>query len=283
MRQIMQAMVALAVLMSSSASVFAAVTSSNEANDSVSAKAQKAVAEIVAARKITGTVYDAATKEPLPGVRVQGTGHSNVTTMTNPEGKYTLNVPSYVTLLNFSTPGYALVQRPVQDNEVIDVYIYTDKFSTEYNEDIEITATNAAKISYGPALTVDNEIVNNLGADVRSITRSGTPGVGAAMFIRGINSLNANTQPLVVVDGVIMDLQENTGTIHLGAYNNILSAIDINDIDDVRVLKNATALYGARAANGVILITTKRGKSMATRITANIYGGVTLTPNLPDM
>ena len=123
MRQIMQAMVALAVLMSSTATVSAMVTGGNEANDSVSAKAQKAAAEIVAARKITGTVYDAATKEPLPGVRVQGTGHSNVTTMTNPEGKFTLNVPSYVTLLNFSTPGYALVQRPVQNNDVIDVVI----------------------------------------------------------------------------------------------------------------------------------------------------------------
>ncbi len=283
MRQIMQAMVTLAVLMSSTATVSAMVTGGNEANDSVSAKAKNAAAEIVAARKITGTVYDAATKEPLPGVRVQGTGHSNVTAMTNPEGKYSLNIPSYVTLLNFSTPGYALVQRPVQDNDVIDVYIYTDKFSTKYNEDIVITATNNTTIGHGPALTVDDEIANNLGADVRSITRSGAPAIGAAMFIRGVNSLNANTQPLVVVDGVIYDLQENTGAIHMGAYNNILSAIDINDIDDVRVLKNATALYGARAANGVLLITTKRGKSMATRITANIYGGVTLTPNLPDM
>ena len=278
MRQIMQAMVTLAVLMSSTATVSAMV-----ANDSVSAKANNAAAEIVAARKITGVVYDAATKEPLPGVRVQGTGHSNVTTMTNSEGKYTLNIPSYVTLLNFSTPGYALVQRPVQDNDVIDVYIYTDKFSTKYNEDIVITATNNATIGYGPSLTVDGEIANNLGADVRAITRSGAPAIGAAMFIRGINSIKANTQPLVVVDGVIYDLQENTGAIHMGAYNNILSAIDINDIDDVRVLKNATALYGARAANGVLLITTKRGKSMATRITANLYGGVTLTPNLPDM
>ena len=283
MRQIMQAMVTLAVLMSSTATVSAMVTGGNEANDSVSAKAQKAAAEIVAARKITGTVYDAATKEPLPGVRVQGTGHNNVTTMTNAEGKFSLNVPSYVTLLNFSTPGYALVQRPVQDNEVIDVYIYTDKFSSKYNEDIVITSTNSAAVSFGPSLTVDTEIASNLGADVRTITRSGTPAVGGAMFIRGVNSLNANTQPLVVVDGIIYDLQENTGALHMGAYNNILSAIDINDIDEYRVLKNATALYGARAANGVILITTKRGKSMATRINANIYGGVTLTPNLTDM
>ena len=74
----MQAMVALVVLMSSTAPVAAMVSGGNEANDTVSTKAGKAAAEIVAARKITGTVYDAATKEPLPGVRVQGTGHSNV-------------------------------------------------------------------------------------------------------------------------------------------------------------------------------------------------------------
>ena len=283
MRQIMQAMVALVVLMSSTAPVAAMVSGGNEANDTVSTKAGKAAAEIVAARKITGTVYDAATKEPLPGVRVQGTGHSNVTTMTNSEGAYTLNIPSYVTLLNFSTPGYGLIQRPVLNDDVIDVYIYTDKFSEKYNEDIIITATNKADIGLGSSITVDAEIANNLGADVRSITRSGSPAIGAAMFIRGINSISLNTQPLVVVDGVIYDMQEDAGALHTGAYNNILSAIDINDIADVRVLKNATALYGARAANGVLLITTKRGKSMATRITANIYGGVALTPKLPDM
>ena len=283
MRQIMQAMVALVVLMSSTAPVAAMVSGGNEANDTVSTKAGKAAAEIVAARKITGTVYDAATKEPLPGVRVQGTGHSNVTTMTNSEGAYTLNIPSYVTLLNFSTPGYGLIQRPVLNDDVIDVYIYTDKFSEKYNEDIIITATNKADIGLGSSITVDAEIANNLGADVRSITRSGSPAIGAAMFIRGINSISLKAQPLVVVDGVIYDMQEDAGALHSGAYNNILSAIDINDIADVRVLKNATALYGARAANGVLLITTKRGKSMATRITANIYGGVALTPKLPDM
>ena len=281
MRQIMQAMVTLAVLMSSTATVSAMVTSGNEANDTVSAKVK--AAEFVVARTITGVVYDAATKEPIPGVRVQATGHANVTTMTNGQGAYTLNIPSYVTLLSYSTPGYALVQRPVRDDEVIDVYIYTDKFSTEYNDDIVITSTNKSEVGIGPALTIDDEIANKLGADVRSITRSGTPGIGIAMFVRGVNSLNANAQPLVVVDGVIVDLQENTGALHTGAYNNILSAIDVNDIADVQIMKNATALYGARAANGVLLITTKRGKSMATRITANIYGGVTLTPKLPDM
>jgi hypothetical protein len=69
--------------------------------------------------------------------------------MTNSEGAYTLNIPSYVTLLNFSTPGYGLIQRPVLNDDVIDVYVYTDKFSEKYNEDIIITATNKADIGLG--------------------------------------------------------------------------------------------------------------------------------------
>ena len=65
--------------------------------------------------------------------------------------------------------------------------------------------------------------------------------------------------------------------------DNLLSAIDVNDIRDVKVLKNGAAIYGARAANGVIIIETKRGESMATRITANVFANVTAAPSTPDM
>ena len=257
------------------------VSDSFLANDSVVAKTGAAVVDDV--RTITGTVYDAATNTPMAGVRVQATGHSRVTTMTNAEGKYKLNVPSYVTLLNFSTPEYLLVQRPVGTNDIINVRLYSDKFQENYSSDIAITAERGFETGITSSLTIDSDIQNRLGGDVRSIMRSGTPGIGAAMFIRGINSLNANTQPLVVVDGVIWDMQEEAESVHMGIYNNILSAIDVNDIRDVKVLKNGTAIYGARAANGVIIINTKRGESMATRITANIYGNVALAPQMPDM
>lgn len=234
-------------------------------------------------RTVIGTVYDAATNLPMSGVRVQATGYPEVTTMTNAEGKYKLEIPGYVTLLSFSTPDYLLVQRPVLDKDVVNTRLYSSCFKSNYDENIVITAERGFWNETASSITVDSDIQNKLGADVRSVMRSGTPGVGAVMFIRGINSLNANTQPLLVVDGVIWDSQEGNESIHMGVYNNVLSSIDVNDIREVKVLKNATAIYGARAANGVILINTKRGESMATRITANIYANVTLEPETYKM
>ena len=281
MRQIMQISVALMMLVPSAVSANNMITDGYTAGDSV--KLEKNTVADADTRVITGTVYDAATNQPMAGVRVQATGHRRLTTMTNAEGKYKLTLPSYATLLSFSTPEYLLVQRPVGKNDIVNVRLYSDKFSANYNDDIVITAERGSRPEITSAATVDTEIQNNLGADVRSITRSGTTGIGAAMFIRGINSLNANTQPIFVVDGVIWDLQENNEAIHMGIYNNILSAIDVNDIREIKVLKNATAIYGARAANGVVIINTKRGESMATRITANIYANVALKPETYDM
>ena len=103
------------------------------------------------------------------------------------------------------------------------------------------------------------------------------------MFINGYNSLNLNAQPLIVLDGVIYDMQDDQNMAHTGYFNNLLSAINIDDIEDVKVLKNGTAIYGAKAANGVIVINTKRNKSMATSIDVNISAGFETTPNLPDM
>lgn len=132
-------------------------------------------------------------------------------------------------------------------------------------------------------VTIESDIENILGADVRTVTRSAAPGIGATMFVRGLSSINANAQPLIVVDGVEQDMQQNRLSLHSGQINNILANIAPEDIASVKVLKNATALYGARGGNGVILITTKRGKSMATRIDANISAGVSLVPQLPTM
>lgn len=280
MRQIIQSMVALMVLVSSALPATAGGVGNFETGDSV--KAEQSF-ENVELRTVTGTVYDAATNAPIPGVRVQGTGHAKVTAMTDSEGKYKLQLPSYVTLLSFSTPEYRMVQRPVLKNDVINVRLYSDKFSDIYSEDIKITSGDEMVLDITPSLTIDEDIQNKLGGTVRSITRSGTPAIGSFMLVRGINSVNAKTQPLIIVDDVILDTQEDYESLHMGGFNNILAGVDISDIDKVEVLTNGTAIYGAKASNGVIKITTKRGKSMATRITANIYANVTLTPNTPDL
>jgi TonB-dependent SusC/RagA subfamily outer membrane receptor len=98
------------------------------------------------------------------------------------------------------------------------------------------------------------------------------------MFIRGLNSINANAQPLVIIDGVETDMQPGRATLHSGRAFNALASLSPENIEKVTVLKNATALYGARGANGVILIETKRGHSMATRIDVGISAGVTMIP-----
>ena len=281
MQRFMQLSVALIALLPSVVHASETISDGYAANDSVKVEAKAVQASDV--RTITGAVYDAATNTPLAGVRVQATGHKRVTAMTNADGKYKLNIPSYVTLLNFSTEGYMLVQKAVGGADVVNVRLYDNSFSANYSDDVVLAAERGFSDEDSWSLSVDADIQNKLGADVRAITRSGSPAVGAVMFIRGLNSLNANTQPLFVIDGVIWDMQEGNEAIHMGFYNNVLNAIDVNDIRDVKVIKNGTAIYGARGANGVVIINTKRGESMATRITANIYANVALAPTTQTM
>ena len=117
MRQIMQLSVALAMLMPSAVHASDLLSDGYVAKDSVRVE----VAATNELRTVTGTVYDAATNTPMAGVRVQATGHKRVTAMTDAEGRFKLNIPSYVTLLNFSTEGFLLVQKAVGDRDIINV------------------------------------------------------------------------------------------------------------------------------------------------------------------
>lgn len=232
-----------------------------------------------------GTVVDQVSKKPLPGIQLRTLGNEMFTAMTGADGSFKIHVPVFTTSLYAFSPGYLAQQVPVISNDStqhISVKMMQDKYMSMYTDGTVITAEKGFKVSSN-SVTVDNDISNNLGADVRSIMRSATPDAGAAMFVRGYNSINANAQPLIVIDGIEQDMQQNRATLHLGQFNNILANISPDDIEEVKVLKNATAIYGARGGNGVILITTKRGHSMATRIDANIGAGVVLRPQLPTM
>ena len=232
---------------------------------------------------VSGIAYDAATRTPLAGVRVVAHGNSKFSAMTNETGSYSLQVPSYVTLLDFEAPGYNRVQMAANE-KVREVFMHSETFSKDYNAEVLVTdVAEAGDFSLSTALTIDQEIGTRLGGDLRSITRSGTPAMGSAMFIGGLNSLNANAQPLIILDGVFLDQQYGRDALHEGHYNNVLSAINVNDIEKVTVLKNATALYGTKGSNGVIIIDTKRSTSMATRIEANVMAGVELMPERPSM
>lgn len=240
---------------------------------------------MVAVKRISGRVFSARTDEPFAGAMVAVTGISGYSTLTGEDGTYSLEVPIYASSLSISAPGHNLVRKGISaDGHLGDVNLYPSTLKADYTESADITsAQHAEGFQYSSAVTIEDEIGQNLGAQVHTTGRSGIPGIGDVMFVGGLNSLNANAQPLVVIDGVIFDQQYNRSTLHSGFNNSILSNINPADIERVSLLRNGTALYGAKGANGVILIETRRNQSMATRITATISAGVTMEPKYIDM
>ena len=233
---------------------------------------------------VKGVVIDAVTKTPLAGIQIQTLNDRNYAAMTNEKGEFTIAVPTFATSLYVHAPRYMSQQVGIgKGDRPLTITMIADKFKSMYEDGTDITASSKATLSTTMAQSVETEIENNLGADVRTVTRSGGPGYGGIMFIRGLNSLNANAQPLVVIDGVIHDMQEMRNTLHIGDYTNLLLNINPDDIEQVQILKNATSIYGAKGANGVVMITTKRGHSMATRINANVGVGVVLKGKLPEV
>ena len=234
-------------------------------------------------KTVTGQVVDAATGKPLAGVIVSAYDNQRLTTMTDEDGKYELKVPEDTRSILLRVDGYNLQQRAIRGKKA-DVRLYSNAFSETYSRTTSANiAAEAIHFDNNAELSIDPLIAQQLGADMRMVNRSGTPGLGNTMLIEGINSLNANAQPLVVVDDVIMDMQYNRTMLHDGYFNNILANLNVNDIESVKVLKNGTALYGAKGANGVVFIKTKRNKSMATKIDVNINGRYQLRPRLPKM
>ncbi|MEG1580271.1 MAG: SusC/RagA family TonB-linked outer membrane protein [Bacteroidaceae bacterium] len=233
--------------------------------------------------EVSGIIYDAATNKPLSGVRIQALNNKAYTAMTDEDGSYKISVPKFVTSLFISSPDFSNTQMPIKGFTGQNCKIYSDKFSSIFTDGTNLVSASKRSILNSSEVTLEGELENHLAAEVHTINRGGIPGQGAAMFINGVNSLNAVAQPLVIVDGVIIDMQYDRTTIHNGFFNNILNAIDIEDIATVEVLKNGTALYGAKASNGVILITTKRCNSMATRINVRLYGGFETSPSQTKM
>lgn len=246
---------------------------------------ERVVKDKFATTMLHGVVVDQVSKKPLAGIQLKVLGYDRYSAMTGADGKFTIKVPEFATTLFVHSPSFMSQQVAINAKDTekdIQVFMMQEKFRPMYSEGTTYTA-QAGFDAEAKDVTIESDIENILGADVRTVTRSAAPGIGATMFVRGLSSINANAQPLIVVDGVEQDMQQNRLSLHSGQINNILANIAPEDIASVKVLKNATALYGARGGNGVILITTKRGKSMATRIDANISAGVSLVPQLPTM
>ncbi|HEV7350907.1 TonB-dependent receptor [Telluribacter sp.] len=227
---------------------------------------------------VTGKVTD-ENGETIPGVSVT-VKRTQRGTITNVDGSYSLSAAPGATFV-FSFLGYVSQEIPVNNRSTINVSLRTDTRALDelvvvgYGTQRRIETTGSIASVKADELTqlpVTN-VAQGLQARVSGVQinqNTGAPGGNISVRIRGTNSINGNSEPLYVVDGI----QISNG----GGINDVspLSTINPNDIESVEVLKDASAsaIYGARAANGVVLITTKRGRAGATRVSIDSYYGV---------
>ena len=235
---------------------------------------------------VKGVVKD-ATGESVIGASVVQKGTSNGI-ITDIDGNFTLNVPSNSTIV-ISFVGYKTQEISVAGKTQINV---TMKEDTEMLDEVVVVGYGQMKRSdlTGSVVSVNDQaikksvptsidqVLQGRAAGVQIQANSGTPGASTSIRIRGINSLNATNQPIFVIDGVVVDSATDDEN------SNPLSSINPSDIVSMDVLKDAsaTAIYGSRASNGVIMITTKRGQAGAT-VTYDGYAGWQEMPKQLDM
>jgi len=243
-------------------------------------------------RKITGTVTDSQDGLALPGVSVKIEG-TQIGTQTNGDGSYTLTVPQGAKSLVFTFIGYATLHVPLTGAQIYKVKLSAD---TKQLSEVVVTdsyGTQAKKAYTGAATTVTSESLNDkpfstpLGAlqgqapGLNVTSFSGQPGANVQVRIRGVGSIGLDSNPLYVIDGMII----NAGDLsRLTPTTNVLAGINEDDIESVTVLKDAAAaaIYGSRAANGVIIITTKRGSAGKTQVNFDVELGNTNNIPIPD-
>ena len=169
-------------------------------------------------KTVSGTVTDAATGQPLAGVIVEAYGNHNYTSMTDDKGAYELKVPEYVNSISLRVDGYQLLQKAVsQKTEQTDAQLYPNTFSPIYQTSTTPAVTRTAlNFDNTARQSIDPLVAEQLGADIHSVTRSGQLAMGSTMFMGGLTSLQTNAQPLVVIDGVITDMQYNREMLHEG-------------------------------------------------------------------
>jgi len=236
---------------------------------------------------VSGRVTDAS-GEPVIGavVMIEGTQTAAVTDF---DGNYSISANSSQTLV-FNCMGYLDVREQVGQKSKIDVVMQEDAtvleeavaigYATVKKRDLtgSVASVGGDAISRSIPTSAD-QVLQGRAAGVQMTQNSGIPGGGTSIRIRGVNSLNSSNEPIIVIDGVVIDAQTGNN------YSNALSQINPNDIETMDVLKDAsaTAIYGAQGANGVILITTKRGKAGHTDITFDAQMGFQTMPKYLDV
>ena len=231
-------------------------------------------------QRVTGRVTDANNGEPLPGVNIVVEG-TIIGTITDGDGRYSLTVPERNAILNYSFIGYDPISIPVEGRSVIDVALTTLSVDLDeiivvgYGTQRRVNLTGSVSQVSGDDIERRNvsqasNLLQGLATGVTARQGSGSPGNdGTSLTVRGLGTFSgAGTSPLILVDGVISSI------------NNV----NPNNIESITVLKDAAAssIYGSRAANGVILVTTKTGKAGMLQVSYDTYVGLQSATELPN-
>ena len=242
-------------------------------------------------KAITGTVVD-ENKMPLPGASILVKG-LNIGSSTDFDGNFSLNVPETGEVLVVSYLGYMTKELVISKNLTFNIQLDIDTntldeivvvgYGTQRKSDItgSVTSVKVDAIAVAQNSTID-ALLQGRAAGVQVTQNAGSPGSGVSVKIRGASSLRGNNEPLYVIDGVIISSagedasNASADANSLEETQNGLNGINPRDIESIEVLKDAsaTAIYGSRGANGVILITTKKGKSGKTSIQAYVNTSV---------
>ncbi|WP_377489504.1 SusC/RagA family TonB-linked outer membrane protein [Pontibacter toksunensis] len=242
---------------------------------------------------LSGRVTSAA-GDPLPGVTVLVKG-TTTGVATGPDGSFSLSVPETPGTLVFSFIGFNTTEKAYSGPGTFNVTLSEDAealeevvvvgYGTQKRADVTnaIATLDAKAIEERPIARVDQALVGQM-AGVRVQQTSGVPGRGFSIQVRGSGSITAGTEPLYVVDGFPLDVVSQGSAGGFG-QGNPLDNINPNDIESIQVLKDASAaaIYGSRGANGVVIITTKAGKSGKPKISFNTYAGWSETAKKLDV
>jgi len=251
-------------------------------------------------RTIRGRVLDNSDNQTLPGVNilVKGTSHGTVTDM---DGNFQLEVNDESNILVISYIGYHIQEVPIRDRGILEIFLEPDVqgldevvvigYGTSRVRDLTGAVNRVGEESFNRGVNVSpDQLIQGKVAGVDIINNSGAPGGEVTFRIRGASSVRSGNQPLFVVDGVPLDgrnVKPHAVAGELGGTegSNPLNFINPNDIATIDILKDAsaTAIYGSRGANGVVIITTKKGRSGAPTTSLDINTGISTMARRPRL
>ena len=247
-------------------------------------------------QRISGRVISAQDGQPIPGVNIVVRGTTNGVS-TDASGNYSITIPNANAVLILTSIGLVTQNVTVGNRTVVNVQmqeaineltqVVVTGYNTTQRKDItgSIASVSPEKFKDIPVASLD-QALQGQAAGVQVTQSSGTPGGGLTIRIRGNTSISASNRPLVIVDGVPVADGGLSDREFGGQTDNALALFNPNDIESMEVLKDASAkaIYGSRAANGVVLITTKRGKSnQKTTFTGDVQRGITDVIRRPDL